>query len=85
MGKNHSVKRTYHVKLVEERITQQKDVGKALELIYVPKGLDQMIKPRVMKPRVINASSDERTFKMADNIKTSTSDQSTSKKPDSKD
>ena len=54
-GKNHSVKRTYHVKLVEKRITQQKDVGKALELIYVPKRLDQMIKP--MMPQVMKEHS----------------------------
>ena len=35
----------YHVRLVVKRITHQRDVGKALEPIFVPRELDTMRKP----------------------------------------
>ena len=45
MAKNHSAKHTHHVKLAGKRITHLKDVGKALEIIYVPRGPDKIKTP----------------------------------------
>ena len=45
MAKNHSAKHTHHVKLAGKRITHMKDVGKALEIIYVPRGPDKIKTP----------------------------------------
>ena len=45
MAKNF-LRQTYPpCEICRKRITQRKDVGKALELIYVPKGPDTMKKP----------------------------------------
>ena len=60
-----------------KKITNQKDVCKALELIYVPRGLNKMKKPRMTQTMKENA-------KKLDNTETPTSGQSTSKKPESK-
>ena len=52
MAKNHWYKHIHHVKPVGERITHQKDVGKALVLIYVLREPDLTTKqmmPQVMK------------------------------------
>ena len=45
------MKHAHLVDFVGKKITQQKDVGQALELIYVLHGIDQMTKP--MMPQVM--------------------------------
>ena len=77
MAKNHNVQRIHHVIHVGKRITPQNGVGRVLEHTYDPRGTTKTIKPMMIPMRT-------KKPKMSNNSETSTSDQSTSKKPESK-
>ena len=47
--KSFNARHTHHVRHVAKKITHQRDVGKALEPIFVPRGLDMMTKSMMTK------------------------------------
>ena len=54
MAKNHSVQLTHHVTHAGKRITQLKDVGKALAPTCVPRDCRQSKRMQMLQPRKAN-------------------------------